>query len=129
MRPDGEKTKALDREIVAVSKDQRVEDAQWLYRKNDGLFWGRWVSEPVYDAAGNLRGIATLVRDETERRQADEAIRRSLAEKEELLKEVHHRVKNNLQVIISLLNMQARQIDNPDVLAQFDEARNRVFSI
>jgi two-component sensor histidine kinase len=69
------------------------------------------------------------MRDETERRQADEAIRRSLAEKEELLKEVHHRVKNNLQVITSLLNMQARQIDNPDVLAQFDEARNRVFSI
>ena len=82
MRPDGEKTKALDREIIAVSKGQRVEDAQWLSRKNDGLFWARCVSEPVYDAAGNLRGIAKLMRDETERRKADEAIRSSLAEKE-----------------------------------------------
>ena len=58
-----------------------------------------------------------------------EALARSLEEKEELLKEVHHRVKNNLQVINSLLNMQARQIENPEVLSMFDELRNRVLSI
>jgi two-component system CheB/CheR fusion protein len=64
-----------------------------------------------------------------ELRSSMEALRNSLAEKDELLKEVHHRVKNNLQVINSLLNMQARQIGDPRVLALFDELRNRVLSI
>jgi PAS domain S-box-containing protein len=71
-------------------------------------------------------GAATDVDQE---RMAVDALKRSLAEKEELLKEVHHRVKNNLQVITSLLNLQARQIEDAGVLALFDVARNRVQSI
>ncbi len=124
-----EKQLVLDEEIAEASEGIRLEDAQWLARKDGTCFWARWWSEPVYDASRKLRGIAKLLRDETDRRASEEKIRSSLAEKEELLKEVHHRVKNNLQVITSLLNMQARQIDNPDVLAHFEEARNRVFSI
>jgi two-component sensor histidine kinase len=64
-----------------------------------------------------------------ELRRSMDALRTSLAEKDALLKEVHHRVKNNLQVINSLLNMQARQIEDSRVLALFDELRNRVLSI
>ena len=65
-----------------------------------------------------------------ERSRAAEALRNALAEKEALLKEVHHRVKNNLQVITSLLEMQARQVRNdPEALTLFGEARNRVLSI
>jgi PAS domain S-box-containing protein len=129
MRSDMEEAQALDGEIKQVLKGHRVEDAQWLSRKDDGLFWARWVSEPVYDATGNLRGIARLMRDETDRRQADEAMRNSLAEKEELLKEVHHRVKNNLQVISSLVNLQASRAEDRQVIAAFEETRNRVYSI
>jgi signal transduction histidine kinase len=62
-------------------------------------------------------------------RKADEALRGSLAEKEELLKEVHHRVKNNLQVISSLLSLQANRAEDRQVVAAFEEARNRVYSI
>lgn len=46
-----------------------------------------------------------------------------------MLKEVHHRVKNNLQVIVSLLNMQTFQIQDPKILEPFQEARNRVLAI
>jgi two-component sensor histidine kinase len=61
--------------------------------------------------------------------KAEALIRNSLLEKEELLKEVHHRVKNNLQVIVSLLNLQARQINDQQVLTLLEETRNRVQSI
>ncbi len=116
-------------EYARVFAGETVTDARWLVRKDGTRFWVQWVSEAIRDEAGRLRGVAKVLRDETERRQAENAIRASLAEKEELLAEVHHRVKNNLQVIISLINLQAANVEDTRVLALFDEARNRVYSI
>lgn len=73
--------------------------------------------------------ITTQKRAEMALRESDDQLRRSLAEKEELLKEVHHRVKNNLQIITSLLNLQAKRIQDKASLDFFEEARNRVQSI
>lgn len=73
--------------------------------------------------------IQVAVRDITERKRANEALRTSLREKEALLKEVHHRVKNNLQVITSLLNLEAGRSDHPATKAAFLEMQNRIRSM
>jgi PAS domain S-box-containing protein len=73
-------------------------------------------------------GISTI-RDRAERERADEALVASLQEKGALLKEVHHRVKNNLQVITSLLRLEARRVENPHTRGVLRDMQNRVHSM
>jgi len=67
--------------------------------------------------------------DITERKKADDKIRAALKEKELLLREIRHRIKNNLHLIYSLLNLQSRYIKDRKALTMFIESRNRVRSI
>ncbi len=64
--------------------------------------------------------------DITAQKKSEQALQKALAEKEVLLREVHHRVKNNMQIIVGLLRMQARRVRNAQLSNIFDDCRNRI---
>ena len=123
----------------------------WRVRKDGSQFWASVVITALREADGTLRGFAKVTRDITERRAAEQALEAanaalehrvaertaalqalntqleaSLKEKEILLKEIHHRVKNNLQVVSSLLSMQSETVQNPAVHDFVYEAERRI---
>jgi two-component sensor histidine kinase/GAF domain-containing protein len=80
-------------------------------------------------ALENAQSYAAAQQELAERRRAEEEVKASLREKEVMLKEIHHRVKNNLQVVASLLNLQAGTIKDPKVVEALRESQSRVRSM
>jgi PAS domain S-box-containing protein len=76
-----------------------------------------------------LESLGSIIGSTIDRLQAQEGIRASLREKEVLLKEIHHRVKNNLQIISSLLSLQTNKINDPLLLGHFNDFNNRIRAI
>lgn len=91
--------------------------------------------ESLFQFVFGLMILALLVyevrvsRESRLRKAKHRELEESLEEKEVLLNEIHHRVKNNLQVIVSLLGLQKRQSDNPDVQRILERCQNRVLSM
>jgi PAS domain S-box-containing protein len=139
----------LNNSLVAYASLIHQEDQEWLWNKcqaalaervpcsntyriidKDGQI--RWVQERasgVYDKDGCLKFIDGFIQDVTEARRIEEQMIASLREKEAMLKEIHHRVKNNLQIVTSLLNLQLDRITDPTVISELRESQNRVRSM
>ncbi|HEY9824991.1 MAG TPA: histidine kinase dimerization/phosphoacceptor domain -containing protein, partial [Stenomitos sp.] len=103
-----------------LSQEYRIQHKDGSYR------WLYDQQKVVFDEQGvPLEWIGYLV-DITERKQVEEQLKRSLQEKDVLLREIHHRVKNNLNVIIGLLNLQASYVEDDEVVEMFTHSKNRI---
>lgn len=98
------------------------------YKKKDGTIFPTEIHTAFYEMAGEKRLIA-YVRDNTAHKEYKHTIQKSLKEKETLLSEVHHRVKNNLAIISGLLQMQVFNTDDEQLLSKLKESQARIQSI
>lgn len=116
--------KSITLEPVREKGEHQVE--KLMKKKSGEEFWGHLSLSQIKDNNGNLTGYHSYSMDITERKNTEEKIKSSLKEKEVLLKEIHHRVKNNLQVISSLFYFQAKQVKNQHTRDIFTQSQNRI---
>ncbi len=123
------------RDLEALVRDILMHPEEHTYVPNENIrrdgetVWVVWANKAITDEEGNVREILAIGNDITELKRAEERIKASLAEKEVLLKEIHHRVKNNMQVVSSLISLQAEEISEPSLRAPLRDMSHRVRSM
>ncbi len=117
----------MDEELYRHRGRQRYE---WMVKDGSGELRDVLFNKAVFaDAAGEVAGIVGVISDITGHREVEESLRDSLARKEVLLREINHRVKNNLQMIVSILDLQAHEITDPATLGRFNDMISRIKAI
>lgn len=121
-----------DRVFINIQKllsEKPTDNNEYIALKKDGTKFPILIFSNVIKKNSIPVGIRGIIIDISDRKKLEEQLNASLKEKEILLKEVHHRVKNNFQVIMSLFNLQSDLIEDPEVLDVFKESRNRIKSM
>ncbi len=140
LQANGKNTESVIKTQIAIALETGNARFEWLHWRLDGtefptevlltaMEFGKVPNSNRNHIIEGTQVLQAVVRDITERKRDEEQIKASLAEKEVLLKEIHHRVKNNLQVISSLLRLQSRYIQDKTVLEMLKESQNRVRSM
>jgi PAS domain S-box-containing protein len=105
-----------------------LEHSSEIYEENLGGYFIVTAS-PISDDDGKIIGSIHIAHDITKRKEIEEKLEKTLQEKDILMKEIYHRVKNNLMVISSLLSLQSRYIKDKDTKEIFRESQNRAKSM
>lgn len=107
-------------------KNKSIARVDCRYMKADGSnVWVETIKKPIFNQ-NEFTGFICSSRDISPQKENERIINDSLNEKEILLREIHHRVKNNLQIISSLLNLQSRYIKDSETLDVLKESQNRI---
>ncbi len=117
-----------DRYLNALKGKPQQFEAELVDRTGRTIWVENFVNPIIVD--GRVQEISCLAYHITERKEAQRELMRSLAEKEVLLKEVHHRVKNNLQIISSIMNLQSAYVGDDERLKDLlHHSRDRIRSM
>ena len=118
------------RELWRTVAAGQVWAGELINKRRDGSLYNEEMTvTPIRSETGGITHFIAIKQDITQRRLAEEKIQASLHEKEALLKEVHHRVKNNLQIVTSLIRLQVRQSTNPVVTNALSDTQARIRSM
>jgi PAS domain S-box-containing protein len=116
--------------IKKIHEDGEVIDYELVLQdKNCNAIYTSTNSHFLYDSEGNITGIEGSLRDITGRKKAETALKESLRQKEILMIELQHRVKNNLGIISSLLSLEMPKLKDEHARAVFMNARTRILSM
>ena len=108
-------------------KQGLIRNEEYTFRKKDGsTFIGELNAAVIRDSSGQPKMFIATTRDITERKLTDQTLRNSIRDKELLLQEIHHRVKNNLQVISSLLDMTGMRLGDQVSMDLIQDARAKI---
>lgn len=120
----------LQEEIIALAEGRTEFECELPVRtlRGEDKFASMHLSV-VPGCETNLEQVLVSFWDITERRQAEEKLRQTLAEKETLIRELYHRTKNNMQVISSMMALQEEYLDDPLAITMFEEMRNRIVTM
>jgi PAS domain S-box-containing protein len=118
---------AEDQEIM--QKNQPILNKQYYISGPKGKRWILVTKMPLRNDDGDSIGVIGVFEDISDKLAADKKLKESLKEKEILLREIHHRVKNNLQIISSLLTLQSRFVTDQDILHFFKDFQQRIKSL
>ena len=113
--------------IEKIKQKEKIRHYKTLRLKKDGTIINVSITlSPVFDTSRELVAISAIARDITKITKAEKLLAKI---EDARKKEIHHRIKNNLQVISSLLDLQADKFDNPKVIEAFRESQDRVISM
>lgn len=120
----------LYRFLDNISKGEHVKHYETKRMCKDGRIIDISLTiSPTLNADGDVIGASTIARDITQKKITEKALKKSLKDKEMLIKEIHHRVKNNLMIITSLLSLQSQYINDQESRTIFQESENRARSM
>lgn len=128
MQPNGETSESLAKKRIAYAFEHGHNKFEWVHRTKCGDDFPAevWLTSLEVDGKAILQAT---VRDITERKMRERRLRDNVEEKDVLLREIHHRVKNNLQTVSSLLNLQSKHIEDEEAVQVLTDTLNRIRSI